>query len=88
MFQVSVYNIDILISKNYWEEGENFFFSFLNLFLKWKSVSSSIIQNSIVSRVVLLFCKNLIDSSKRILAHLSLGKPNIPELIAGIEILL
>jgi hypothetical protein len=35
-----------------------------------------------------MFLINLIDSLTNIFAHLSLGKPNIPELIAGIDILL
>ena len=32
--------------------------------------------------------RNVLDFSTSIFAHLSLGKPNIPELITGIEILL
>ena len=64
MFQISTTNIDISLSNDYWG-GKKFLFSSVNLFLKWNSVSSSIIQNSIDWREVsLLFVKNLIDSSK------------------------
>jgi hypothetical protein len=44
---------------------------------------------SIEHTLLLLFCsRNISDSSTSIFAHLSLGKPKIPELIAGIEMLL
>jgi hypothetical protein len=48
-------------------------------------------QNSImpIEHILLSFSsRNLSDPSTIIFAHLSLGNPNIPELIAGIEILL
>src|SRR5437870_3666588 len=66
------------------------FLILMNSVLKQSSVSLSYIQNSIMSiGDVLLFClRNLSDSWTSIFAHLSLGNPKIPELIAGIEILL
>ena len=63
-------------------------FILVNSFLKQSVVSSSIRQNSIISREVVLFARNFLASCTNILAHLSLGNPKIPELIAGIEILL
>ncbi len=66
-----------------------YFFISTNSFSKYSIVSTSITQNSTVSMVVVgLSSKNLLTSFTRICAHLSFGKPNIPELIAGIEILL
>ena len=51
-------------------------------------MSSSNIQNSIILMDMPLLVRKLFDSSSSILAHLSFGNPKIPELIAGIEMLL
>ena len=68
----------------------NSFFNTPNCDLNSFNVSPSVIQNSTISRVESLLSspkerRKFIDSFINILAHLSLGKPNIPELIAGNE---
>lgn len=70
----------------------NSFFNTPNCDLNSFNVSPSVIQNSTISRVESLLSspkerRKFIDSFINILAHLSLGKPNIPELIAGNECL-